>query len=226
MEKYWIVLVFAGPIIGLLALATLAKYIEVWRARSWIAVPGRVVSSKSIERVVKRPGVDAGSEKRNFAEVSYAFDVDGKKRTGTRVSIGEDLGNGDVAETLVRYAPGTHVTVYYNPDDPNQTVLERDPPRGAFQFMALLILALAAGAIVAVDGATWIADVLRGIVPNPKNVPFVIGFGFFALCCALMARAIGKQAQADSQGLWILWLCAMSCAAAAYWFATTSGGKV
>ena len=42
MEKYWILLMFGGPLVGLLMLATIFKYIEVWRAKSWLAVSGRI----------------------------------------------------------------------------------------------------------------------------------------------------------------------------------------
>ena len=193
MERYWILLMFGGPLVGLLALATLVKYIEVWRARFWLAVPGRIVSSQSVNRRVKRPGVDNGSEVRNFADVTYEFKVDGKTRKGSRVSIGEDMGNFEVAETLLRYPAGTGVTVYYNRSNPDQAVLEREPPKNFFQIMVLTIAGLSTGGIVAVDGLTGIEKWLHGVLPNAKNAPFVIGFSFFAICCALMARALGKR---------------------------------
>jgi hypothetical protein len=229
MEKYWILLMFGGPLVGVLALAAIVKYIEVWRAKSWLAASGRIVSSKSVDRRVQRPGVDNGTEVRNFADVTYEFKVDGKTRKGSRVSIGEDLGNVEVAETLIRYPAGADVTVYYNPNNPEQAVLERDPPKGAFGCLGFGIALLISGAVVAVDGLTWIDATLRGVLPNANNAPFVIGFSFFALCCGLMVLALGKQ-PADQpgakQGLWILWLCAAVFTAAAYWFATTTGGKI
>lgn len=229
MEKYWILLMFGGPLVGLLMLATIFKYIEVWRAKLWTAVPGRIVTSKSVDRRVKRPGVDNGDEVRNFAGVTYEFEVQGKKRKGSRVSIGEDLGNFEVAETLMRYPAGKNVTVYYNPENRDQAVLERDPPKHLFQILGLFIAALVAGGIVAVDGLSGIENWLEHTLPNSKNAPFVIGFSFFALCCGLMARAVGKDTSGPpqaKQGLWILWLCAAVFTVAAYWFATTSGGKI
>lgn len=242
MERYWILLMFGGPLVGLLVVATIAKYIDVWRAKSWLTVPGRVVSSKSVNRKVPRPGVDNGMEVRNFAAVTYEFKLDGKKRTGSRVSIGEDLGNVAVEETLIRYPTGKDVTVFYNPDNPEQAVLERDPPKNFFQITVLLIAGLTAGGIVAVDGLSGIEKFLERTLANPKNAPFVIGFSFFAMCCGLMAWGLSKQAavsqpgatkaeqtaqtKIQSQGLWILWLCTAVFTAAACWFATTRGGKV
>lgn len=227
LDKYWIAFMFMGPVIGFFALATIVKYIEVRRARSWLAVKGRIIKASSQMRPV-RTG-DRLAEMRAFADVAYEFTAHGKTQKGTRVSIGEDLGNGDVAGTLIRFRPGTEVTVYFDPDDPSKSVLEREPPAFLFRSMGLLLLALVSGTIVAVDGTAWIASGLRKAIPNPNNVPFVMGFSFFALACVLMARAIRKQTtsqQAQAQGIWILWMCAAGLAAAAYWFATTSGGKI
>jgi Protein of unknown function (DUF3592) len=200
-EKWTILLIIVGPIAGLLSVATIVKYIEVRRARSWLAVPGRIVSAKAVSRPVRRVGSDAqeqgeDTELRNFADVVYEFEVQGKKRRGTRISIGEDLGNGDVAGHIKRYAPGTDVTVYYNPANLDQAVLERDLPENAFQFMAWLIAGLVACSVLAVTGVDWIASVLSGQIPNPKNMPFVMGFSLFALFTALIGRGIAKQAGA------------------------------
>ena len=57
-----------------------------------------------------------------------------------RVSIGEDLGNFGVEETIANYPVGKIVTVYYNPRMPREAVLERDAPAGVFRVMIYLIL--------------------------------------------------------------------------------------
>ena len=229
MEGKWIAIMMVAPFVALLTLATVWKYFEVLRARSWIGVPGRIVSSKSVDRLVPRPGVDNGKEKRNFADVIYEFKIGNQKHRGTRVTIGEDLGNGDVAETLIRYPSGKDVTVFYNPKNPTQCVIEREPPKNFFQIMAFFIAALGAGAIVAADGLTSISNALERTLPNPKNAPFVIGFSFFAICCAGMGHAFNKESKRSGvpvPGVWILFGCAMVFAAGAYFFATTSGGKI
>ena len=69
-------------------------------------------------------------EERNFADIVYEYSVAGRKLRNNRVSIGEDLGNFQVAETIAKYPVGTVVTVYYNPLHPDQAVLERDLPKG------------------------------------------------------------------------------------------------
>lgn len=227
IDKYWIAFLIVGPLIGLLGLATIVKYFEVRRARTWLSARGRIVKAASEMRPVKIG--DGVAEMREFAAVTYEFSANGKKHKGTRVSIGEDLGNNDVAGTLIRYPSGSDVTVYYDPNDPTKCLLEREPPAFLFRSMALLLLALSAGTIVAVDGTTWLTSTIRGLIPNPKNAPFVMGFGFFALACMLMARGISKQnakISGERQNVAVLWLCAAGFIAAAYWFATTAGGKL
>ena len=54
----------------------------------------------------------------------------GQKLRNNRVSIGEDLGNFQVAETIAKYPVGADVTVYYNSRHPREAVLERDLPQG------------------------------------------------------------------------------------------------
>jgi hypothetical protein len=184
------------------------------------------VISKRVERMTPRPGVDNGSEMRAFAEVAYEFKAGGKTHRGTRVSIGEDLGNVDVAETLVRYPAGAEVTVYVNPEDPAESVLERDPPKGAFGCLGLGIALMVSGAIVAADGLTWLGATLRAVLPNPQNAPFVIGFSFFALCCGLMAFAASRQPLSkpgEARSVLILWISAIAFAIAAVLVARRTG---
>ena len=199
MQINWVPVWFVAPFIGLLAIATIVKYVQVRRARSWVAAPGRIISSKAVTRKVRRIGADPGdsaedTEVRNFADVGYEFKVGGKKFKDSRVSIGEDLGNIEVAETLARYKTGMDVAVYYNPANPDEAVLEREPPQGAFKFMAWLLIVLAAFAVLASVGFTRLHAMISNAIPNPKNAPFVVGFGLFALFTALFARALQKQA--------------------------------
>ena len=104
------------------------------RPRDWPPTPGKVVVSTSQLREVKvldseREG-GTGSKQRNFANIIYEYTVSGQKLRNNRVSIGEDLGNFQVAETIANYPVGTVVTVYYNPRHPHEAVLERDLPKG------------------------------------------------------------------------------------------------
>src|SRR5438445_10216750 len=120
--------------LGLLLGAAVYKTLQVRAAREWPSTAGKVVVSKTEVRKVEVIDSDREEgrrfEERNFADIVYEYSVAGRKLRNNRVSIGEDRGNFEVAETIAKYPVGTVVTVYYNPLHPDQAVLERDLPKG------------------------------------------------------------------------------------------------
>lgn len=203
MDDKWIVLgIVVGPLAALLAIATLVKYVEVRRARSWLAAPGRIIFAQATARAVKRPGSDVqytstDTQLRNFAFIQYEFEADGKKLRNTRVSIAEDLGNGDVAGILKRYPVGREITVYYDPADTSQAVIERDMPDNSFRAMCWLITVLVTGSFLLVTGVAGLGRLVSAHIPNPENMPFVVGFLLLALAAAYFAIAIARQVRAS-----------------------------
>lgn len=196
MEAKWIVVFLISPFIGLLSLATVVKFLEVRRTNAWILTHGRVVRSQAVQREVsKRVGRAMRPEIRNFASVAYEFDADGRKVTGTRVSIGEDLGNFGVQETLARYPVGKRVEVYYDPANPAQAVLERQLPTDSFLFMGLLIAALTLVGVIVTIGMDRFAAGLRTLLPNPAMTPFVIAFTIFAVALLFMSRLALRESK-------------------------------
>lgn len=196
----FIYLIF-GAFPALILFAAVYKYMEVWQASRWPKAQGRVVVSTSEARAVK--SMDARSddtERRTFAKIVYEFTVAGRKYRGDRVSIGEDLGNFQVAETIARYPRGKEVPVYYNPVKPTQAVLERDMPPGMFKGIAIIILVLVGILVFAVSGFHWLGDLMRGLVRNPAEAPFVTACIGFALLTALFVW--GFQRHAARQRSW------------------------
>ena len=130
----WFVYAMLLAPLGLILVAAVYKTLQVRAAREWPSTPGKVVVSKSELREVKVIDSDREDghrfEQRNFANIIYEYSVSGQKLRNNRVSIGEDLGNFQVAETIAKYPVGTVVTVYYNPRHPREAVLERDLPQG------------------------------------------------------------------------------------------------
>jgi hypothetical protein len=169
---------------ALIIFAAVYKYMEVAQAARWPKAQGHVVVSTSEARAVK--SMDAKSddtELRTFAKIVYEFAVAGRKYRGDRVSIGEDLGNFQVAETIAKYPKGAPVTVYYNPRKPTESVLERDMPSGMCKGIVIVILVLIAILVGAVVGFHKLGDFMRSLVRNPSEAPFVtacLGFAFFA----------------------------------------------
>ena len=96
-------------------------------------------------------------EERNFADIVYEYSVAGRKLRNNRVSIGEDRGNFEVAETIAKYPVGAVVTVYYNPLHPDQAVLERDLPKGMWGCLGIgtaIVLAIVFGSAIGLHQIT------------------------------------------------------------------------
>lgn len=190
---------------GLLTVATVYKYFEVRIAARWPAVPGRVLASKVVQRKTGRIGGDEKNlELRNFAEVSYEYVVQGRKYRASRVSVGEDLGNFRVEETIAKYPAGAGVMVFYNPTNPGEAVLERDAPEGIFRFMFYLIAGLIAAGVALIIGIDRINDWLRNALPSGGNSSLALFFGVMAALALLFGRAISHAASraADWPSTW------------------------
>src|ERR1051325_1381823 len=89
--------------------------------------------------------------------VEYSFEVRGEPFSGKRISlITINTSFKSMAETEARqFVVGAKVTVYFNPSDPRQCVLDRRGPKddsGALIVMALAGAAFLAG-LLAVSGA-------------------------------------------------------------------------
>jgi len=114
------------PLIGLVAFGAPPVYLlwQVWlahRSRNWPSTTGRVLDARIRYDEHRLPRV-YGS-----AWVRYEYHVDGRRYTGTRVKFGGWL-NTDVraaGRTVVRYRPGSPVSVRYDPRKPSRCTLER-----------------------------------------------------------------------------------------------------
>jgi hypothetical protein len=181
--------------LGLLLVAAIYKTFQVRAAREWPSTPGKVVVSASELREVKVLDSDREVghrfEKRNFANIIYEYSVSGQKLRNNRVSIGEDLGNFQVAETIAKYPVGTVVTVYFNSRHPREAVLERDLPQGLWGCLGIATVIAVVGLFGASIGLTRIVELVSTRVANPQmSVPAVAlaGFGLVAALFALVLR--------------------------------------
>jgi hypothetical protein len=194
----WFVYAMLLAPLGLLLVAAIVKTWQVREARGWPQAPGKVVTSVAELRDVKVFDDDreGGSrlESRNFANVTYEYSVGGRKMRNSRISIGEDLGNFEVAEKLAKYPAGSIVTVYYNPHHPDQAVLERDLPKGLWGCLSIgtaIVLAIVFGSAFGLNqGYAYLAQ----HIGRPDLAGLVVGFGAFGLVIALMGFAVRKQA--------------------------------
>ena len=194
----WFVYAMLLAPLGLLLGVAVYKTLQVRAAREWPSTSGKVVVSKAETRQVKVIDSDRAEghrfEERNFADIVYEYSVAGRKLRNNRVSIGEDRGNFEVAETIAKYPVGAAVTVYYNPLHPDQAVLERDLPKGMWGCLGIgtaIVLAIVFGSAIGLHQLTEFAS--KRLV-NPKVSPFVIAMSAFGFLIALFGLALQRQA--------------------------------
>jgi hypothetical protein len=194
----WFVYAMLLAPLGLILVVAAYKTLQVRAAREWPSTPGKVVISNSEQREVRVLDSDRASgeklEARNFANVVYEYSVVGQKLRNNRVSIGEDLGNFQVAETIAKYPVGAVVTVYYNPLHPREAVLERDLPQGMWGCLGIGTAIAVAGVFGSVIGLHRLTEFASTRLADPRLSPLVIAFAAFGAVIALFALALQRQA--------------------------------
>ena len=108
---------------------------EAKASKEWPSVKGIITHAELIK------SRDSDGNDMYSANVQYEYSVENKKYSdsGIRVSDAKTSVKSNVKKTLRKYAVGTTVTVYYDPEFPNTAVLE---PGTGFLFGMLLKLPL------------------------------------------------------------------------------------
>lgn len=194
----WFVYAMLLAPVGLIVFAAIYKYLEVRAASDWPSVPGKVVMSRPEVRDVKVIDSDreAGHyyEERNFANVTYEYAVAGQAYRNNRVTIGEDRGNFEVAETLARYPVGKAVTVYYNPNKRGEAVLERDMPKGMWGCIGWMVVIAVAGVFGSAIGFHKLTEFVSTKLTNPEISGMTVALGAFGAAIALFAVGLHRHA--------------------------------
>ena len=132
-DYFWIGLI-ARPFVTLIAAMAISKTIDYRRAQSWTQTTGTIVRS---EMTVTHHRFQGEAETvKNVPAVEYEFTAGGRKYHGSRIGIGDDTGGANSEATLARYPTGKLVTVFYDPDDPRNCVLERGGPLADVSFVS------------------------------------------------------------------------------------------
>jgi hypothetical protein len=91
-------------------------------AQTWASTMGTVLMS-NIQ--VKR----TGNSRSEVPAVIYQYEVNGTAYQGKTIKAGEGFFSirfmGDAQKTIARYPSGAQVMVYYNPENPSESALER-----------------------------------------------------------------------------------------------------
>jgi len=194
----WFVYAILLAPLGAMLVIAVYKSLQVRAAREWPSTQGKVMVSKAEVRDVEV--IDSSREdrhrieQRNFANIVYEYSARGETLRNNRVSLGEDRGNFEVAETLARYPIGKAVTVYYNPLHPHEAVLERDLPKGLWGCLGIatvIVLGIVFGSAI---GLHRLTEFLTSRVADPRLSPLVVALGVFGCAVALFALAMQRQA--------------------------------
>jgi hypothetical protein len=105
---------------GVFAFKSLSALRQSRACAHWPSVPGWVVRAQ----VTQTLAADGEARFSDFS-VLYTYRVNDQDYRGTRLHVGDPDTLGRVTEeTATKYRTGTNVTVYYNPENPEEAVLE------------------------------------------------------------------------------------------------------
>ena len=92
------------------------------KAKDWQPVPGTVLMSTLEARRGSR------GHYVNYPVVHYQYRVGGTTYQNRKISPGMEWGGSGAGKVVARYPTGSQVTVYYNPENPAEALLERNVP--------------------------------------------------------------------------------------------------
>ncbi|MDO8571970.1 MAG: DUF3592 domain-containing protein [bacterium] len=132
---------------------------KAYESKNWPSVQGTITVSNFVtDRSTNSDGSDATTYK---ADIGYDYILNGQTHSGSDVSFGAySSSNASEMRSIVnRYPLGKSVAVYYNPKDPNASVLEPGANLGSF-------LAAGIGALFFILGIVMAVQALKG---KPKT---------------------------------------------------------
>jgi hypothetical protein len=125
----------------------LYPYWQQYQAREWNAVPAEVISS-SVQNSTSTRGMISYT-----SNVRYRYQVGGATHIGDTVRFGSYRGLRDEAEQTVRRFPlGASVAAYVNPENAEQSVLDREAVSGAAQTNLNIVMGVLALGVIVVAG--------------------------------------------------------------------------
>lgn len=128
-------------------------------SQAWSATSGRVTESY-VRREVSRDS-DGDTTVSYYPEVRYIYQVMGVEYTGSRVAFGGTVGRGrkKSEEKIANYPVGKPLTVYYDPNNAEDAVIERRMGSQGMLIMGI-IFALIGICTACIGGAVGISALL------------------------------------------------------------------
>ncbi|HEY4891267.1 MAG TPA: DUF3592 domain-containing protein, partial [Reyranella sp.] len=153
------------------------KGTQVRHAAAWPSTRGRIV--RSTLRAQHNRQQAAVMKVSNVADVEYEYTLGDRVFRGTRIGIGDSAG-GRLEQTLNHYSVGATVPVYYDPKNPENALLERDPPVPVGWLYAIAAAIFLGGFVVL--AAFWnISAIFEGLSAYFPEKAFLPGMAFFTL---------------------------------------------
>lgn len=188
-------LIVAMPV--LIACLILRKTMQLRETAGWPSARARIVKSE-IRAEHRRHAGDV-TQVVNVPHLEYEF------RLGDRVIRGSRVGLGDAPDserTLNAYPVGVTVPVYYNPKNPEEALLERDPPFAIvwLYLSAAFLLVTGFAVLVFLANGSAIVEALEARLPEGAFLP---GMGFFSLGGLLVLGLLwGARRQSAEAAEW------------------------
>jgi hypothetical protein len=159
----FLVLVVFGPLCALGGFG-LAGELRAWRQSTeslhWRQVPGRMIDAH-VDR-------DPTSKTPTFTpSVLYAYNVDGRSYSGRAAVFGSPTGYGRSLEIVAPYHPEDRVTVWVEPGNPENAVLQPNSWGDEWQVLFFLLLAGGAGAVALWGMIPFGVELLRSLPASP-----------------------------------------------------------
>jgi len=141
-------------IFGLIVLLFALKAIKKAKASSqWLTAEGEITKSIKTESKVKKGDITTYD-----AEIEYKYTVNGREYTSDRIYFGSSIsiGGGEIKSSFLfgKYYASKKVTVFYNPEDEEESVLETGIQNELYWVVAISIIIIAFGIFFAWNNLT------------------------------------------------------------------------
>ena len=148
-----------GAIFVYLGLKIIGDEIRTWRkaiaSREWLSGVGRVISSEL--------HISYGRRATYHPRAKYSYTVAGQNYTGERIVFAwRAVFDRQAAEKVVEsYRPGQTVTIFYDPQQPQESTLDQNFPWPVFELFCGVLVALCPGAVCSSMGISFLAEALQ-----------------------------------------------------------------
>ncbi len=168
VKGFFLVLVLLGLFFAAFGIQFLA---QAWGAGGWPEVSGEILSVAIRTELETSPGrtVTRGAReraRRYYPEVTYAWQVDGVRYTGSRYRLGSTHAKYEEREAAqsaaAKFRAGAPIAVFHDPKRPSEAVLERLPSGGVWVPLPLGLLMAGLGALGLRHSTAIRAAVARG----------------------------------------------------------------